>query len=59
MVKSGGSDYYAVLDPAGTQLASKQVNQPVSLAAGKYSIKVGNNTRTATVMAGQNVVVNW
>jgi 6,7-dimethyl-8-ribityllumazine synthase len=58
-VKSGGSDYYAVLDAAGTQLASKQVNQPISLTAGKYSIKLGNNARTATVTPGQNVVVNW
>jgi hypothetical protein len=36
-VKAAGSDYYAVLDASGTQLASKQVNQPVSLPAGKYT----------------------
>jgi 6,7-dimethyl-8-ribityllumazine synthase len=58
-VKASGSDYYAVLDAAGTQLASKQVNQPVSLPAGKYTVKLGNNTRPATVTAGQAVVVNW
>ena len=58
-VKAPGSDYYAVLDAAGTQLASKQVNQPVSLPAGKYSVKLGNNARPQTVTAGQAVVVNW
>src|SRR4029077_9992289 len=29
-VKAAGSDYYAVLDASGTQLASRQVNQPIS-----------------------------
>ena len=59
MVKAAGSDYYAVLDPSGTQLASKQVNQPVSLPPGKYSVKLGNRVRPATVTAGQSVVLNW
>jgi 6,7-dimethyl-8-ribityllumazine synthase len=58
-VKTAGSDYYAVLDASGTQLASKQVNQPVSLPAGKYSVRLGNNMRPATVTAGQHVVLNW
>ena len=58
-VKSAGSDYYAVLDASGTQLASKQINQPISLLAGKYSVKLGNNVRPATVTAGQSVVLNW
>jgi 6,7-dimethyl-8-ribityllumazine synthase len=58
-VKAAGSDYYAVLDASGTQLASKQVNQPVSLPAGKYTVKVGNNTRPAAVTAGQTMVLNW
>jgi len=58
-VKTAGSDYYAVLDASGTQLASKQVNQPVSLPAGKYSVRLGNNMRPATVTAGQSVVLNW
>ena len=58
-VKTAGSDYYAVLDTSGTQLASKQVNQPVSLPPGKYSVKLGNNMRPATVTAGQRVELNW
>ena len=58
-VKAASSEYYAVLDAAGTQLASRQVNQPVSLPTGKYSIKVGNTARPAAVIAGQATVVNW
>jgi hypothetical protein len=48
-----------VLDASGTQLGSKQVNQPVSLPAGTYSVRLGNNIRPATVTAGQSVVLNW
>jgi len=58
-VKMASSDYYAVLDASGTQLASKEVNQPVSLPAGRYSVRLGNNIRPATVTAGQSVVLNW
>jgi len=53
------SGYYVVLDTSGTQLVSKQVNQPVSLIPGKYSVKLGDNSRSATVTAGQSVVLNW
>jgi hypothetical protein len=58
-VKASGSDHYYVLDLAGTQLGSSQFNQPISLPAGKYSVKVGNNIRPAEVTAGQAAVVNW
>jgi hypothetical protein len=58
-VNTTGSDYYTVLDPSGTQLVSKQVNQAVSLPAGRYTVKLGNNTRPAAVIAGQAQVVNW
>jgi hypothetical protein len=58
-VKSAGSESYYVLDLAGTQLASKQLNEPISLPAGKYSVKVGNNARPVAVTAGQAVVLNW
>lgn len=58
-VKSPGSDYYYVYDGAGTQLASKQANQPVSLLAGKYSVKLKNQTREASVTAGQALALNW
>ena len=59
LVKASGSDYYAVLDMSGTQLASKQVNQPVSLPAGKYSVKFANNIRAASVTSGQSTVLSW
>lgn len=58
-VKATSSEYYYVLDVAGTQLASRQLNQPISLPAGKYSVKVGNNARPVAVTAGQAVVLNW
>ena len=57
--KAPGSDRYYVLDLAGTQLGSSQFNQPMSLPAGKYSVKVGNDTRPVEVTAGQSAVVNW
>lgn len=59
IVKTASSDYYTVLDGSGAQLTSKQVNQPVSLPAGKYTVKLGDNTRPAAVTAGQAVVVNF
>lgn len=59
MVKAAGSDYYTVLDGAGTQLVSKQVNQPSSLPAGHYSIRVASTARPAAIVAGQTLVVNW
>lgn len=59
IVKTSGLDYYAVLDTAGTQLASKQVNQPVSLPAGRYSVKFANNIRPTIVTSGQSTVLSW
>jgi hypothetical protein len=58
-VKSAGTEYYYIFDLAGTQLASKQLNQSISLPAGKYSVKVGNNTRPVALTAGQALVVTW
>ncbi len=58
-VKGSGSDYYYVFDGNGTQLGYNKLNQALSFPAGSYSLKVGNNTRPATVTAGQAVAVNW
>ena len=58
-VKGSGGDYYYVLDPNGTQLGYKKLNEPMSLVAGKYSVKVGQQTRPAEVTAGQATAVNW
>jgi hypothetical protein len=35
------------------------LNQALSFPARSYSMKIGNNTRPATVTAGQAVAVNW
>ena len=59
IVKGSGADYYYVLDGvSGTELAHAKVGQPMALAAGKYSVRLGEETRTATVAAGQTAVVN-
>jgi hypothetical protein len=58
-VKGSGSEYYYVFDANGTQLGYNKLNLPLSFPAGSYSVKVGNNTRPATVTAGQAVAVNW
>jgi 6,7-dimethyl-8-ribityllumazine synthase len=58
--KGSSTDYYYVLDGvSGTELAHAKVGQPVSLAAGTYSVRLAKETRQATVTAGQAVVVNW
>jgi hypothetical protein len=58
-VKGGGSDYYYVLDPSGTQLASSKLNQAMSLPEGSYQVKVGSNARPVKLVAGQPTIVNW
>ena len=58
-VRSSGSGYYYALDLNGTQLGSKQLGAPMSLPAGKYSVKVGNDARSVEVTNGQAAVINW
>jgi len=58
-VRAAGTDYYYVLDGTGTELAHAKLGGSVSLAAGKYVVKVGKESRPATVAAGQEVVVAW
>jgi hypothetical protein len=58
-VKASGDDYYYVLDPNGTQLGYAKVNQPISFVAGKYSVKLGKETRPVTLVAGQPMIMNW
>lgn len=58
-VRSAGTEYYYVLDPNGSQLASSRLNQPVSLPEGSYQVKLGTNTRPVKLAAGQPTVVNW
>lgn len=58
-VQGTTDEYYYVLSGTGTELAHAKVGQPVALAAGKYSVRLGKETRPATVTAGQAAVVNW
>lgn len=58
-ISSARSESYYVFDQRGTQLASKPLNQPLSLPAGKYSVKVGNDSRSVVLMGGQPLAVRW
>ncbi|HEX2757627.1 MAG TPA: hypothetical protein VHP60_03915, partial [Thermoanaerobaculia bacterium] len=58
--RGNGTDYYYVLDGVtGAELAHAKAGQPVALAAGNYSVRLGKETRPANVAAGQAVVMNW
>lgn len=57
-MKGSGSDYNYVFEGNGTQLGYAKLDLPLSFPAGSYSAKVGNNTRPATVTAGQAVTIN-
>lgn len=58
-VKGNGADYYYVLDPTtGTELTHAKSGQSVALAPGKYSVRLGQETRPAVVTGGQVAVVN-
>lgn len=59
LVQGSTDEYYYVLSGTGTELAHAKVGQPVALAAGKYSVRLGKEARPATVTAGQAAVVNW
>ncbi len=58
-ISSTKSDYYYVFDQGGRQLASKPLNQSISLPAGKYSVKVGNDSRSVVLTTGRPVAVRW
>lgn len=56
-VKGNGKEYYFVLDPNGTQLGSNQINKPLSLPSGKYSVRVGKDVRPLAISASQATVI--
>ncbi len=56
-VKGAGADHYYVLDPSGAQLGYQKLNQPLALPAGKYSVKVGGQTRPVSITAGAPTVL--
>ena len=56
-VKGAGTEHYYVLDPSGGQLGYQKLNQPLALPAGKYSVKVGEQTRPVSIAAGAPTVL--
>lgn len=53
MLTGGGTSYYYVLDQLGNQLNYNSLNKSLSFFPSEYTIKLGPNTRKATVTAGQ------
>ena len=58
-MKGAGDDYYYVLDPLGNQLASARVGGSLSLPAGKYQVKRGQDARPVDVAEGKDAVLAW
>lgn len=58
MLTGGGTGYYYVLDGLGNQLNYNSLNKSLSFFPSEYTIKVGSNTRQATVTAGQLTSLN-
>lgn len=58
-VKRNGDGYYYVSDVNGNPAANVKFDRPVALAAGRYTVRIGNDTRAVNVTAGQNTVLNW
>ena len=56
-VKGAGAEHYYVLDPSGGQLGYQKLGQPLALPAGKYSVKVGEQTRPVSIAAGAPTVL--
>lgn len=53
MVRGTTSEYYYVLNDAGTQLASAQLDKATALLPGTYRIKLNNSIAPATVTPSQ------
>jgi hypothetical protein len=53
VVTGQGSDYYYLDDPSGRQLHFATLGTPTALLGGRYSVRVGRRTATASVTPGQ------
>ena len=53
MVTGNGKEYYYVLDQTGNQLNYNSLNKSLSFFPSEYTLKLGQQTRKATVTAGQ------
>lgn len=58
-VEGAGADYYYVTDKAGTSLNHQSVNKALSFFPGEYNVKAGQNSRVASVEAGQATRVKF
>ena len=59
MVEGAGSDYYYVSDKTGNALNHNTVNKALSFFPAEYNVKLGQNTRPASVEAGQATLVKF
>lgn len=59
MVAGSGSEYYYVFDKTGNQLNYSSLNKALSFFPAEYTVKLGQNTHTATVNAGQTSTVTF
>lgn len=53
MLTGAGTEYYYVLDERGNQLNYNSLNKALSFFPSAYTIRLGQTTRQATVVAGQ------
>lgn len=59
MVEGAGSDYYYVLDKTGGALNHNTLNKALSFFPAGYTVKLGQNTRPADVVAGQTTKIRF
>jgi len=59
MVEGTGSDYYYVSDKTGNALNHNALNKALSFFPAEYNVKLGQNTRSASVEAGQTTRVQF
>lgn len=53
MLTGNGSDYYYVFNQSGNQLNYNSLNKSLSFFPSEYTVKLGQNSRKATVSPGQ------
>lgn len=58
-VEGAGSDYYYVSDKTGNALNHNALNKALSFFPAEYNVKLGQNTRSASVEAGQATLVKF
>lgn len=59
MVEGAGSDYYYVTGQTGDALNHNSLNEALSFFPAEYTVKLGENARSASVNAGQTTRVKF